>query len=294
VIARAIDAGLLAAALAHAACVVPRSGKLDYRAELPKAVRAYYVEEKIVVEVEVDGKGPYGFLLDTGASICSLDPWLDKELDGTRDGRSTSYGVAGAVAHDLVRAHTLDMGPVRVERPVFTVLTEGSDAGELWMLHRIGARGVLGMEVVAPFVLVLNASLPSVEILREAPALDAPALPLSEGPLGLYQMRLEVGEVSLDVVLDTGDVAGISVSASKASDLGFDAAGTGSSLVFGVGGTVSLKKYGSRYVKVGEKGAMAAFGEASPHFHHSAVVGMQFLKHWKWTFDFRRGLAWAQ
>jgi predicted aspartyl protease len=207
--------GAAAAALVMflTACVVPRSARLDCRVEEPKGVRAYFVEGKIVVEVSIDGKGPFGFLLDTGASICALDPWLDKELGATRDGRSTSYEVAGTVAHDLVRTKTLDMGPVHVERPVCNVLTEGSDAGQLWILQRIGARGVVGMELVASFVMVLNASLPSVEILREAPALDVPSLPLREGSLGLYEVRIEVDGTPLDLTIDTGDVAELSVSA---------------------------------------------------------------------------------
>ena len=88
-----------------------------------------------VVEVTINGSGPYRFVLDTGATISVIDPRLTQEL-----GLPEAKGVRDTTGHarTLVRARELRIGDAELRG-----VTLSSDASVTALFGARGPRGVL-------------------------------------------------------------------------------------------------------------------------------------------------------
>lgn len=84
----------------------------------------------ILVPAQVNEKGPYEFILDTGASVCLITPELAHDLAVPVIGSKEGMGAGGAVRMSLGRVKSLAVGPART-RDLEVAITDE--------LHRVGA-----------------------------------------------------------------------------------------------------------------------------------------------------------
>jgi len=69
---------------------------------------------QIGVKVAINGRGPFEFMLDTGAQITVLDPAIASELDLHPKGAVGIVSVVSYALTDLVRVESFGLGPYRV------------------------------------------------------------------------------------------------------------------------------------------------------------------------------------
>lgn len=107
----------------------------------------------ILVATQVNGRGPYEFILDTGAGMSLLAPRLAAELgivpSGSREGR----GAAGAVQVSMARVDSLAIGEARSGTMPVGITAEVDRIGEA-VGHRID--GDIGYDFLKAFRLTLD------------------------------------------------------------------------------------------------------------------------------------------
>ncbi len=96
---------------------------------------------RVMAEVMVNGKGPFRFVIDTGASRSTLAPHLAKSLGLTKAGRNVMLnGVTGVAEVPTVIVDTLDIGALQFKNQhlpvIFTSIMGNAD----------GILGVAGFE----------------------------------------------------------------------------------------------------------------------------------------------------
>ena len=91
---------------------------------------------RMTVPVRIGGRGPYDFLIDTGAERTVLARGLAERLGLVPNGRATLMGVAGSLAVDLVDVEEVKLGS-RSFYDLSAPLLEGS---------HIGAAGIIGLD----------------------------------------------------------------------------------------------------------------------------------------------------
>jgi len=101
-----------------------------------KADRDEY--NRMTVPVRIGGRGPYDFLIDTGAERTVLARGLAERLGLVPNGRATLMGVAGSIPVDLV-----DVAEVRLGSRSFYDLSAPLLEGA-----HIGADGIIGLDAV--------------------------------------------------------------------------------------------------------------------------------------------------
>lgn len=107
--------------------------------------------DSFLVDVAIDGKGPYRFALDTGAGN-ALDTGLAAELGLPVAGALTASGAGEApVAIGLTRAGKVELGDVALTDQLFRVLPLTHIAGD-----RPAYRGLLGAEFFDRFVVAID------------------------------------------------------------------------------------------------------------------------------------------
>ncbi len=155
---------------------------------------------RIHASVEINGKGPYRFILDTGANSSALAPHVAEELglQGSGDTQVEVHGVTGSAILPAVRVQSLKAGNVQLPPTNLPVLP-GPVFG--------GADGILGIAGLQKTRIEVDFAKDRVSI---APAsgrresrgfLVVPAI-LKKG--GLLLVKGKVGKVPVDVIVDTG------------------------------------------------------------------------------------------
>lgn len=96
----------------------------------------------LLVDVRVNGQGPFQFVVDTGASGTGLSRQLAERLHLGSGEQQTALGAGGTMSAETVHVRELQVGPLRMEDlPVF-VADLSAIAG------RVGAEidGILGYD----------------------------------------------------------------------------------------------------------------------------------------------------
>jgi hypothetical protein len=158
-----------------------------------------------IVDVMLDGKGPFKFYLDTGAGATVLNDDLAKELglailDSTRLGDPAN---PRAIRADVVRLASIELGGARFEgvRAVSwdrSTLRPGPDS----------PRGVLGVGVFAEVLLALDYPKGEVRLTRGAlPAADGDRVLDYAAPMGIPVVPVRLGGRTFQAHLDSGSPA---------------------------------------------------------------------------------------
>jgi len=208
--------GLAVAALAAAAPETSEPVRPDSRPpepiELPSpevVVPFESVKGRPVVPVRIGEKGPFPFVLDTGAGGTVIEADLARELGLAvlGDARIGDPIHPHAVAAKQVQVESLSLGDARFSRFAATAMENSGFS------QHLGARGVLGMPIFAELLLTLDYGKSQVRIARgDLPSADGKeVLAYAPGAHGTIRVPIMVGTVGLDADLDSGSPAGLSL-----------------------------------------------------------------------------------
>jgi hypothetical protein len=183
----------------------PKPEKIELRTKEVSLSMHWFVR-KPVVEVKINGKGPFRFYLDTGAQGCVLDQALADELKlpvvgEARVGSPGGKGVPGK----RVRLDRMEVGDVVLS----TVPAVSFDRSGL-AADKDGPRGVLSTAIFSGLLVTLDYPRSRLEIRRgELPAADGKQVFKYDGKRRLPRVRLSVAGQEVDVHLDSGSPGGI-------------------------------------------------------------------------------------
>jgi predicted aspartyl protease len=107
----------------------------------------------ILVPVKVEGKGPFDFILDSGASISLLSSELGRRLDVAVTGKEEGMGAAGSLTIELGRVRSVAIGDTEVHDVEVGLTDELSRIGEV-----VGAKidGDIGYNILKGFSLTID------------------------------------------------------------------------------------------------------------------------------------------
>ena len=148
----ALPLGVLALGGLLAACVPGAPARTVAPADSAAGVVPFRLEgaggAAVVVPVEVNGRGPYPFVVDTGATLTCVDAALADSLGLPAAPGAVGLGatIGGAGAVRLVRVDSLRVGAARADALTACVVDLGSVQG-------IGLRadGLLGLNVLRSY-----------------------------------------------------------------------------------------------------------------------------------------------
>jgi hypothetical protein len=259
-----------------------------------------YTDHEILVEVRINGKGPFRFALDSGGHNL-MDPTVAWEVGASAIGTGQPRGGIGEGSSmmQLVRVGQLSIGGATLTDQYFHIAhieRPGSLIGVQGLTYTPGPQGLIGWEVLARFVTTID--FPTGKIILRTAAPQAPAsqkIPLFfENSLPEFTCR--ISGVEGTCLADTGSAASVIVTSPFArmhkdvAPVGLDPTGY---KVFGFGGR-------SR----GARGTLASFqmgpvtltnveaafssdqrgGLANPRL--AAIVGNQVWSRFSLTFDY--------
>jgi hypothetical protein len=122
--------------------------------EAPNAVRMHigFKNYYPIVPVQLNDTGPYAFLLDTGASFCTICPDLARRLDLTLGQAKPSRGVTGDVPAHVSRVRSFGVGDSHVNDLEVLV----SDCSEFSGCAGMPILGLIGHSFLRDFVMTLD------------------------------------------------------------------------------------------------------------------------------------------
>ena len=166
-----------------------------------------------VVEAMVNGKGPYKFYFDTGASVCVLHTGFAEELGMPKLGKTElgDHTQNARIPAERVRMDTIELGGIRFEAVPAVAFDRTSLQGDT-------IRGVLGLPLFHQHLLTLDYGKGHLEISgatlpeKGKGILEYEATPLPE-------FRIDVGGKPLTCHVDSGSPTGFALPASVAEAL---------------------------------------------------------------------------
>lgn len=169
-----------------------------------------------VIEARTNGKGPFRFILDSGAADPVMQPALAAELALPVTG---SRRVGDPAEPQGITARTLRLDKLTVGEAVFRDLTAVTwdGAGDL---GQPGIRGMIGISCFSRLLLTID--YPKGEVRIDRGHLSASEKDVAEyktGPEGIVRVPVTVGSFSVYADLDTGSPAGVSLPLKLADQL---------------------------------------------------------------------------
>ena len=209
---KALYSGFLA--LASALAISGCASVIDIDNAL--AVAPYEVEggERIVIDVRIDGQGPYKFLFDTGASISVVFDRLRYKLglESVPGSSVIVHGIVSSGEFPLLEIEQLQVGSETWDSPRIVALPDDTAASD-------NIDGVLGVDFLRNYSIGFSARervirLYHPESVAERRYRGWSAVPLREQPLRqgavtAYFVDIEIGGEELPAVFDLG--AGLNV-----------------------------------------------------------------------------------
>ena len=181
--------------------LVTLSVSLASAADRPRPAVPFAVDGRggIVVDVRVNGDGPFRFLLDTGASRSIVSDDLARQLGAPVVAKSEVVTSAGSTMHLVVRLASVELSFARVTALLAPVIP----AARLTMLGR-GIRGLLGQDFLSGFNYTLDYRRGRLTW-DEAIACNTPAAVPMNAAEGRFVMTLQAETgAPLRLVPDTG------------------------------------------------------------------------------------------
>jgi hypothetical protein len=164
--------------------------------------------EGIVVEVSVNGKGPYKFALDTGAAGGGrISPKIVEALGLPAVGEVMGGDPSGQNSRSMkiVEAGSLTIGGATFHKVQLVVREfpkrRNATAAEY--------EGVLGIGLFQDLLLTLDYPARRVRIEKgELPPVDDKEIVAFENPFGIPQIRLKIGDLEVETDVDSGNMNG--------------------------------------------------------------------------------------
>lgn len=155
---------------------------------------------RIIAPVMIDGKGPFRFIVDTGATRSTVSPRLVNllGLDAAANLPLQVNGITGTAEVPSVLIHSLQAGALLIEDTRFPVL---------WAPLMAGADGFLGVAGLKGKRLLVDFQRNTVKISQGGTAFTPPGFDRISGRTmqdGLLVVSARVGGVRVDAIIDTG------------------------------------------------------------------------------------------
>ncbi|MBS0363453.1 MAG: aspartyl protease family protein [Proteobacteria bacterium] len=131
--------------------IAPQNGQPPASAQLETA---FDQAKRMVVPVFLNGKGPFGFVADTGANRTVVAAEVAAACGLPNAGRAEVHGIAGAEPADLALVHRLAVGAVTSRDLEMPVLPRAL----------LGAEGLLGVDILKDRLMSLQFDLNRFEI----------------------------------------------------------------------------------------------------------------------------------
>ena len=162
-------------------------------------VRARKVETRLSVEVHVNGRGPYKFIVDSGADTSAVGLRIAHDLQLPLGTPAILNGMTSRELVDRVKVDALTLGPSTIRDLELPALRE----------EDVGGDGLIGIDALVQQRLMMDFEkrLIKVEDARQPPRTFSPdeiviTAKRRRGQLILTEVRS--GRISLDAVIDTG------------------------------------------------------------------------------------------
>jgi predicted aspartyl protease len=155
---------------------------------------------RVVVPVMINGRGPFRFIVDTGANHSTISPGLAREL-GLKPAEVPSIildGITGTAQVSFVTIDRLQAGDLTIESTALPVV---------WAPVMAGADGILGAAAITEKSLLIDFQRNRVTISRGVEAgLRANSMKVHAVRLagGLMTLETRIGGVPVRAVIDTG------------------------------------------------------------------------------------------
>ncbi len=186
---------------------------LDGHAELAQALVTIpidHVSRHVIVNLRVNGFGPFPFVLDTGASgHGSIDPKVAKRLSlipvdevSVDDGSGINTSKA-----NRVKVEELILAGVTFRDVTLVVGEFSSNADHAEAVHAEAPCGILGLELFRDLMLTIDYPGNHIELSRDELGPTGPHVLSFKSPDGLAYVNLEVENETLSACIDTGSQA---------------------------------------------------------------------------------------
>jgi predicted aspartyl protease len=107
----------------------------------------------IVMSARVNGRGPFKFVLDTGASMTVVSPSVARRAGVALSGpRASAAGAGPRVPARLARLRSLEIGPVRATRLTVAILSLGA----LNRATRLELGGIIGYNLLRRYRVTID------------------------------------------------------------------------------------------------------------------------------------------
>lgn len=163
-----------------------------------KDLKARETETRLSVEVKVNGRGPYHFVVDSGADTSAVGQRIAKSQQLPLGTPVVLNGMTGSDQVDRVKVETLALGPSAVRNLELPVLRESD----------VGGDGLIGIDALAQQRLMLDFERRSIKVedarkpMRSDPGDIVIVARIRRGQLILTQVR--ANGLPLLAVIDTG------------------------------------------------------------------------------------------
>lgn len=256
----------------------------------------------ILVPVYVDGKGPYEFILDTGAYRCLLSPELSSSIGIRADSQQQATGVGGTINISAARVSSLTVGTARQENLEVAITAELSRLGEAVQSK---VDGVVGSNFLKDFridldyqrgVVRFDRSFSDLRVESGVRSVTSVTFKLATRTKPLVVLPVFVnGQGPFQFFLDTG-ASRTTLSFALARKLGIVAIGNRSGT--GAGGQVRMLSATVDSLSVGNASisdAAVSVGDFLGNFDSVidtkfyGIIGNDFLSRFEVTIDYPRG-----
>lgn len=95
-------------------------------------------DDRLTVEVTINGQGPFNFVVDTGAGRSVLTPAVAQRLNLTPGPQVIVHGISSAINTPTARIDSMQAGEARMGAAILPVLP----------YERVGADGLLGVDIL--------------------------------------------------------------------------------------------------------------------------------------------------
>ena len=271
-----------AAAIAVVVCAAPMSANAAPSGSFQAPIA--YAGHLIVLDVMVDGKGPYKFALDTGASGARISQQVAKDL---------ALPVVG-------QAEGIGLGPEKISLPLVkaslahgTIQFDDVQAAVHDLPGSSGAQvdGVLGFDLFKDYLLTIDYPDGTISVAPGRLYSNERGALAMMTPFGIPQIGGTIDGASIIIDIDSGSSGGFGLMPDYESKLRFVSSPKPIGQATGAGGTVS--------VDAGTVDGDIAFGDQTVHdpdvsflpLPGVANMGYRVLSNYAITFDQANGLV---
>jgi hypothetical protein len=261
-----------------------------------------FVDNRMMVECTVNGKGPFVFVVDTGSPVIAVTPEVARAA-GVSSASSSQIGGAGngTVTAGEGRLASLELGSLSFSNVDANIIDLSEIQTKLGFAH---FDGIVGYPILKQFVVFVDADAGTIAFDTTAP--PAPAAAVSTPFTGvLPRIPARVDGVATTVVVDTGDRSSLTLFGPFARAHGYyqrPAIARDIVTGYGIGGPVygdvftlpQLDVLGAKLTAITTRASRQTGGVFATSTADAGSIGEGVLKRFNIVYDYPHGhlIAW--